>query len=94
MSARLAPNATCSLTGSSAADVKGFVWFGLVAPDDAEACAVFYAGCANTGVYLWAMAASRSTSVGPVGPFRTSDCAVYCALAGTNASALISTASF
>lgn len=90
----LTPNSTCSLVGSSAADVKGYVWFGLMAPVDGAACAAFYSSSANTGNHLWSLAASQGTVVGPIGPFRTSDCAVYVAVTGTRASALISTASF
>jgi hypothetical protein len=90
----LAPTATCSLVGASAADVKGYVWFGLMAPVDGAACAAFYAGSTTADRHLWSLAASQGTVTGLVGPFQTSDCAVYAQVTGTRASALVATASF
>lgn len=98
MAARfLVPTATCSLVGSSAADVKGFVWVGLVAAVDVTACAAFYAGSTTAEPHIWTLAASKGTAVGPVGPFAVPPACsqtVYAQVTGTRASALISTASF
>jgi len=93
----LVPTATCSLVGASAADVRGYVWFGLMAPVDQTACAAFYSGSGTADKtvanHIWSLAASQGTVVGPVGPFLTSDCAIYADVTGTRASALIATAS-
>ena len=88
----LTPNATCSLTGASAADCSGYVWFGLVAPDDSAASAAFYAGSSTSDPHLWSMAASPCTSV-QAGPFAVASQEIYVQLAGTNACALVATAS-
>jgi hypothetical protein len=91
----LTPISTCSLVGSSAASVKGYVWLGLMAPVDQTACAAFYAGSSTADKseanHIWSLAASKGTAIGPVGPFQTADCAVYADVTGTRASALIAT---
>jgi len=93
----LAPTATCSLAGASAAAVKGYVWLGILAPVDGAACASFWSGSSSADAtmanHIWSLAASQGTGVGPVGPFVTSDCAVYVTITGTRASALVATAS-
>lgn len=91
----LAPTATCSLVGSSAADVKGYVWFGLAAASDSAACCAFYAGSTNAEPYLWtiAVASDLGVSLPMIGPFRIAANVVFADLTGTRASALVATAS-
>lgn len=89
----LAPTATCSLVGASAADVKGYVWLGLIAAADQSACCAFYAGSTTAEPHLWSLAASGVTAT-PVmiGPFNAAANVIYAQLTGTRASALIATA--
>lgn len=90
----LAPTATCSLVGSSAADVQGYVWFGLLAAADQSACCAFYAGSDTGEPHLWSMAASGvTTTPAMIGPFRVAANVVHAQLTGTRASALVATAS-
>lgn len=89
----LAPTATCSLVGASAADVAGYCWFGLSAALDVAACCAFYAGSGTGDRHLWTLSASKGTTTPMAGPFLTSDCAIYAQVSGTRASALISSAS-
>jgi len=92
----LAPTATCSLVGSSAAFIGqtgGYVWFGLATALDQSACAAFYNGSANTDPHLWTMAACRGFMPSPIGPFCTTSSLIYVQVTGTRASALIAYAS-
>ena len=85
----LAPTSTCQITATGCANQVGYVWLGLVAPVDGAACAAFYYGASGDGGAIWTLAASQGTAVGPVGPFNTNGSAVYVALTGTRASALV-----
>jgi hypothetical protein len=90
----LAPTATCSLVGSSAADVKGYVWFGILAAADQSACCAFYAGSTTAEPHLWSLAASGvTTAPAMIGPFKIAANVVHADLTGTRASALVATAS-
>jgi hypothetical protein len=92
----LAPTATCSLVGSSAADVKGYVWFSVSSASDQSACCAFYAGSSTADKHLWSMTATSGhlLMAAMVGPFRVDTSEVYADLTGTRASALIATASY
>jgi len=92
----LAPTHACILDGASAANIKGYVWLGLTAASDTAACCAFYAGSTTADTLLYNLsvasgAGHRSTPL--VGPFQTSDCAIYCQVTGTRACALVLTAS-
>jgi len=87
----LTPSSTCQIVATGCANCVGYVWLGLVAPNDGAACAAFYFGASGDGGAIWTLAASQGTAVGPVGPFDTSGSPVYVALTGTRASALVAT---
>jgi hypothetical protein len=93
----LAPTATCSLVGSSAADVKGYVWLSVAAASDGSACCAFYAGAsAAMDSHIWTLTATSGhlLMAAMIGPFKVNTSTVYADLTGTRASALIATASY
>lgn len=85
----LAPTSTCSIVATGCANQSGYVWVGLVAAVDNAACAAFYCGASGNGGAIWTLTASQGQGTGLVGPFNTSGSAVYVALTGTRASALV-----
>ena len=85
----LAPTSTCVLTATGCANQVGYVWVGIVAPDDASASACFAYGASGDGGTFWSCAACLCMSTPMYGPFDTSGSAVHCTLSGANASALV-----
>jgi hypothetical protein len=92
----LAPTSTCSLVGSSAAHVQGYVWLGIASASDESACCAFYAGSGTDGDHIWTFTAtSGHLLMAPMnGPWKIAASLVYADLTGTRASALVATASY